>query len=97
MENVSRQVRRQNARRMGKLAPSSTPRTSMRWVGRTKGKPYSTFKLLSVAPSKSGQPARMTLKSPRSGIKHMDVTPENLRTFFMGFEPEYERHLLGMY
>lgn len=41
----SRQVRRQKERRANKPAPASIERTASRWKGRTKGTPYSRYKL----------------------------------------------------
>jgi hypothetical protein len=73
------------------------PRTSPRWLGRTKGQPYSRCKMLSFIPSrKPGEPGRFILKHPtRRGRQVVPATPELIEQFVPAAPLDMRNAMLG--
>lgn len=95
----SRQVRRAKERRSKKPVPASIERTSMRWIGRTKGQPYSRQKLLRVIAAKPGAPARfVTASHTRGGAANTIIaTAANIDWFFPSLPDNMRAALLGQF
>jgi len=102
-QTISRQVRRANERRAAKDArmasikqPSPTP-TSTKWLGRTKGMPFSRMILRDVAPGSRGRPALLLLDHPtrKTGAKVRRATPALLDVFFPSIPDNFRASMLG--
>lgn len=92
----SRQVRRQQERRAKKMEPNSTPRTSMRHMGKTKGLPYSRKNLIKITPAEPNVPAIFHVESYGGGkYKEVKATLNNIDWFIRGLTPSMKMSMLG--
>ncbi len=74
----------------------SKRRTSSRWMGRTKGLPYSRFMLKDFEPAQNGKPARLFLVHPtkaKAGWK--TATPGLIQVFYPSLPPHLADAMLG--
>ena len=72
----------------------SLPRTSSRWIGRTRGAPFRNFKLVTVE-HRHGKPSVLVLKHPRQKfIKLKVATPDLLSVFFPALPEPLSRAML---
>lgn len=101
-EFLSRQMRRAAERRAAKDArmatkkqPSLVP-TSRRWVGRTKGLPFSRMVLVSVLPMGPKRPNILWLEHPTRGTQRLkQATPELLAVFLPRLPDNLRADMLG--
>ena len=91
-------IRQQAQAKLDETHPSLL-RTSMRWIGRTKGLPYSRCLLKNFTPcvlGQQGKPAKITLKHPTKGRTFTKVcTPQLLQLFFPALPPNLASAMLG--
>ena len=74
----------------------SKPKTSHKWVGRTKGLPFSRTLLVDSIPAVTGAPALLTLAHPTRGRVHTKpATPDLLRVFFPAIPENLAAAMLG--
>lgn len=73
------------------------PRTSHRWMGRTKGLPFSRMKLIDTIPQEPGKAALLVVDHPtrRRGRKNLTATPELLRVFYPSLPAPLADAMLG--
>lgn len=75
----------------------SLPRKSHRWIGRTKGLPFSRMVLKHIVHGVLGRPAQLVLTHPTRATKAVRMaTPDLLRVFFPSLPPEMSAAMLGM-
>lgn len=75
----------------------SLPRKSHRWMGRTKGLPFSRMVLKHIVHGVVGRPAQLVLTHPTRGSRAVRMaTPDLLRVFFPSLPPEMSAAMLGM-
>jgi len=93
---MSRQVRRANERRANKPEPGPIALTSTRWLGRTKGQPYSRMMLKDTIPGRPGRPATLKLIHPtrRTG-RYIQATPRLVDLFFPAIPDNFRASMLG--
>lgn len=94
---VSRQVRRAQERRANKPEPGPSPLTSTRWIGRTKGMPFSRMILRDTLPGSPGRPALLLLDHPtrNTGAQVKRATPALLDLFFPSLPDNFRSSMLG--
>lgn len=81
--------------RLAKTYPS-LPRKSSRWIGRTKGLPFSRCVLKRVIPLQHDQSSVFVLLQPTKGWVHKKrATPELLRVFFPSLPENLAAAMLG--
>lgn len=96
--NKSRQVIRAEARRAKKMPAGNVARTSFRWVGRTKGQPYSRQKVTEIIPAKSGVPATFVCQShTRSSSSRVNASAQNIEWFMPNLPDNLRAALLGAF
>lgn len=93
---ISRQVRRANERRANKPEPDYIEPTSTRWIGRTKGQPYSRCVLKDVKLQLHG-PAKMLVEHPTrpTSRKSLRATPRLVDLFYPTMPENFRNSLLG--
>lgn len=94
-EMRAEKVRKAMQEEVAKTHPS-LPKTSHKWVGRTKGLPFSRTLLVGSVPALPGAPALLTLAHPTRGRVHQKAaTPELLRVFFPSIPENLAAAMLG--
>ena len=99
MTPETRQVRRANERRATKMPPGEISRTSGRWLGRTKGYPFSRQKLVRIEPAKPGKPAVFHTRSNtrRSCPRPVKATVHTVDWFFPSLPENMKQAMLGVF
>ena len=94
---MTRQQRRNAERLANKQGAIEIQRTSSRWMGRTKGQPYSRMKLVDVIAASKGKPAQFILRhfTKKRGVQTVTATPHNIDLFFRGLDPSMRSYMLG--
>jgi len=98
MTTLTRQQRRATERRADKPEPESIVRTSLKWLGRTKGEPFSRMKLVNITPAKIGTPAVFNIRGYTTNKVHkMKATLANIDWFVKGLPDPMKRQMAGMF
>lgn len=94
-ENRSQVAQQEAVERYAKTHPS-LPRTSRRWVGRSKGIPFSKTLLIDTVAAQPGKPATLVLKHPTRGRVHRKhATAALLSVFFPSLPENLAAAMLG--
>ncbi len=93
---MTRQQRRAEDRRSGKLAPALIERTSSRHIGKTKGLPFSRMKVTNIEPGSKGKPAVFHVKGQTTNkSQKVKATMNNIDWFIRGLTPQMKAAMLG--
>lgn len=93
---MTRQQRRAEDRRASKPDPGLIARTSRRHIGRTKGKPFSRMKLVSITPADKGKPAVFNVRGYTTNkSQSIKATYHNIDWFIRGITHEMKLGMLG--
>lgn len=96
MSKMTRQQRRANERRANKPEPAPIERTSRRHIGRTKGQPFSSMKLVSITPAEKGKPAVFNVRGYTTNkSQSVKATYQNIYWFIRGITHEMKLGMLG--
>jgi len=98
MTTLTRQHRRATERRADKPEPEAISRTSLKWLGRTKGEPFSRMKLTSITPAQIGVPAVFNIRGYTTNKVHkIKATLANIDWFVKGLPDPMKRQMAGMF